>query len=68
MKKGESNVVQFPSHRVKLRYKPVDPEDLDNNKLDEISQSLDDIESLLTFLRDDLMLIRMRIEEKKNNE
>ena len=66
--KGENSVIQFPDHRVKFQYKPVDPDDLDNKKLDEIKQSLDDIESLLAFLREDLMLIRMRIKEKAKSE
>jgi len=61
---GKTKILQFPSHRVKFQYKPIDPDDLDNEKLDEISKSLDDIETLLTFLRNDLNLIRMRIKQE----
>ena len=63
MSKGAKNkVIPFPG--VKIQYNPLNPKDLDNLKLDEIKKSIDDIVSLLNHMREDLMLVRMRIKGK----
>lgn len=59
-RKPAQKIIQFPTLRVDYEAY-IDPQDLDNSRLDEIQSSLDDIEKLLEFLRNELMLIRMRI-------
>lgn len=58
-------VIPFPKNRIQIQYKPIDPKDIDKQTLDNIDESMNSIEILLSHLRDDLMKIRMRIDDEQ---
>lgn len=58
-------VIPFPKNRIQIQYQPIDPKDIDKQTLDNIDESMNSIEILLSHLRDDLMKIRMRIDDEQ---